>query len=106
MEAKYWSRDQVTFVEDRLEKVLSNMTCLNRPYHLKFFKGCLPQMLLGPLLNIFSQLNPYEKYNVTFTHSHLSFKTNSNLLKIEVLKIEFDFFEGVVKPGAQFKSTL
>ena len=93
-------------MEDRLEKILSNMTCLNRPYQLKFFKGCLPQMLLGPLLNIFSQLNPYEKYNVTFTHSHLSFKTNSNLLKIEVLKIEFDFFEGVVKPCAQFKSTL
>ena len=23
----------------------------SRPYHFKFFKGCLPQMLLGPFLN-------------------------------------------------------
>ena len=27
------------------------MVCLSRPYHFKFFKGCLPQMLLGPFLN-------------------------------------------------------
>ena len=30
--------------------------CLSRPYHFKFFKGCLPQTLLGPFLNTFSQL--------------------------------------------------
>ena len=24
------------------------MVCLNRPYHFKFFNGCLPQILLGP----------------------------------------------------------
>ena len=24
--------------------------CLGRPYHFKFFKGCLPQILLGPFL--------------------------------------------------------
>ena len=24
---------------------------LSRPYHFKFFKGCLPEILLGPLLN-------------------------------------------------------
>ena len=27
------------------------MVCLGRPYHFKFFKGCLPQILLGPFLN-------------------------------------------------------
>ena len=27
---------------------------LNRPYPLKFFKGCLPQILLGPVLNTLS----------------------------------------------------
>ena len=27
------------------------MACLSRPYHLKTFKGCLPQILLGPFLN-------------------------------------------------------
>ena len=26
-------------------------TCLCRPYHSKFFKGCLPQISLGPFLN-------------------------------------------------------
>ena len=26
--------------------------CLSRPYHFKFFKGCLPQILLGPFMNM------------------------------------------------------
>ena len=30
------------------------MVCLSRPYPLKFIKGCLPQILLGTLLNILS----------------------------------------------------
>ena len=32
---------------------LNNLTCLlcfNRPYHFKSFKGCIPQILLGPFL--------------------------------------------------------
>ena len=32
------------------------MVCLSRPYPFKFFKGCLPQILLGPLLNTLSQI--------------------------------------------------
>ena len=32
------------------------MVCLGRPYHFKFFKACLPQVLLGPFLNT---LDPY-----------------------------------------------
>ena len=28
----------------------------SRPYHFKFFKGCLPQISLGPFLNILSQI--------------------------------------------------
>ena len=28
----------------------------SRPYPLKFFKGCLPQILLGPFLNTLSQM--------------------------------------------------
>ena len=46
--------DQVKFVEDNLYKIWSDMICLGRPYHFKFFKGCLPQILLGPFLNTFS----------------------------------------------------
>ena len=30
--------------------------CLNRPYHFKFFKGCLPQILLGSFLNTLSYI--------------------------------------------------
>ena len=45
-----WSRhsrmDQVKFVEDSFLKICSYMVCLSRPYHIKLFKGCLPQILL------------------------------------------------------------
>ena len=30
------------------------MTYLNKPYHFKLFKGCLPRILLNLLLNFFS----------------------------------------------------
>ena len=33
-----------------------NMVCLCRPYHFKFFKSCLPQILLDPFLNILSRI--------------------------------------------------
>ena len=32
------------------------MVCLSRPYHLNFFKGCLPQILLGTFLNTLSRI--------------------------------------------------
>ena len=31
-------------------------SCLSRPYPSKFFKGCLPQILLGPFLNTLSHI--------------------------------------------------
>ena len=36
--------------------------CLGRLYHFKFFKGCLPKILLGPFLNTLThmQINDYE----------------------------------------------
>ena len=30
--------------------------CVSRPYSFKFFKGCLPKILLGPFLNTLSHL--------------------------------------------------
>ena len=30
--------------------------CLGRQYHFKFFKGCLPQILLGPFLTTLTQI--------------------------------------------------
>ena len=35
-------------------------SALGRPYHFKFFKGCLPQILLGPFLNTLSHLFPMD----------------------------------------------
>ena len=32
------------------------MVCLGRPYHFKFFKDFLPQILFSPLMNILSQI--------------------------------------------------
>ena len=32
------------------------MVCLGRPYRFKFFKGCLPQILLGLFLNTLTQM--------------------------------------------------
>ena len=41
---------QVKFVKDSLY-------CLSRPYSFKSFKGCLPQILLVPLLNTSTHIN-------------------------------------------------
>ena len=32
------------------------MVCFGRPYHFRFFKGCHPQVLLGPFVNTLSHL--------------------------------------------------
>ena len=34
----------------------SNDIWVSRPYHFKFFKGCLPQILLGPFLNTLTHI--------------------------------------------------
>ena len=34
---------------------------LSRPYHFKFFKGCLPQILLGSFLNTLTHLHQKNK---------------------------------------------
>ena len=53
---KYSRMDQVKFVEDSLYKIRKDMVCLGRPYPFNFFKGCLPQILLGPFLNTLSHI--------------------------------------------------
>ena len=42
---------QVKYVEDILQKIWSDMVTLGRPYHFKFFKDCLLEILLGSFLN-------------------------------------------------------
>ena len=54
---KYSRIDQVKFVEGSL----------SRPYPLKIFKGCLPQILLGPFFNILS-------YILAMTGKHLYYE--------------------------------
>ena len=44
---RVWTKVRVSF---RVGKNCPK-TCLSRPYHFKFFKGCLLQILLGPFLN-------------------------------------------------------
>ena len=60
---KYSRMDQVKFVEDSLSKIWMDMVCLSRLYPFKFFKGCLPKILLGPFLNTLSQMIPCLKIN-------------------------------------------
>ena len=54
--SRYSRMDQVTFVEDFLSKFWINMICFSRLYHFKFFKDCLPQILLSPSLNTLTKL--------------------------------------------------
>ena len=39
------------------QKTLERICCLGRPYHFRFFKGCLAQILLGPFLNTLTHLS-------------------------------------------------
>ena len=58
---KYSRMDQVKFVEDILDECV---VCWGRPYHFKFFKGCLPQILLGPFLNTLTQLTYFKHFGL------------------------------------------
>ena len=40
------------------------MVYLSRSYYFKFFKGCLPQILLVVFLNILSQMMKYSEYTL------------------------------------------
>ena len=54
--SRYSRMDQVKYMEDSLWKIWSDMVCLSRPYHFKFFKACLLQVLLCPFLSTLTQL--------------------------------------------------
>ena len=43
-------------------KALKEDGLLSRPYSLKIFKGCHPQIFLGPFLNTLSRISQPEKY--------------------------------------------
>ena len=54
---RYSGMDQVKFEEDSLSKIWSDIVCLGRQDHFKFFKDCLSQLLLGIFLNTLTQMN-------------------------------------------------
>ena len=45
------------------------MVCLRRPYSYNFFKGCPPQILLGPLLNTLSHLEILRQKKAAHTNN-------------------------------------
>ena len=47
------------------------MDCLGRPYHFKYSKGCLPQLLLGQFLNNLTQMKLNRSSWVTFSQNYL-----------------------------------
>ena len=66
--------NQVKFVEGSLQKKIEGIS-YDRSYHFKFFKGCLPQISLGPFLNTLSHLytsNNANNSNNTLSHLYIS----------------------------------
>ena len=43
--------------------------CFSWPYHFKFFKGCLPQILLSPFLNTLSHIFGWNSWVLYFGNS-------------------------------------
>ena len=48
--------NQVKFVDENRQKYWNDIICLNRPYKLNYFKGCLQQILLCPFLDTLSHM--------------------------------------------------
>ena len=40
------------------------MICLKRPYHIKVFKGCLPQIFIDQFLNTLSHIYPRQQKHI------------------------------------------
>ena len=76
--------DQVKFVEDSLYKVQSDMVCLARPYPFKFFKSCLPQILLGPFLNTFTHMITSSSYD---PNSKIKFNESKHIPSLSLSQI-------------------
>ena len=77
-------------MEDSLQKVLRDTVCLSRPYPFKFFKGYVPQNLLGPFLNTLTHMPEinlmWEKNrkNICFVYEGFVVKSTTLSQDIEV----------------------
>ena len=58
-----------------------HIICLRRPYHFKFFKGYLPQILLGPFLSTLSDMIVHGNSDpcLTIKHFHEALQPESQL---------------------------
>ena len=53
------------------------MVCLGRPYRFKLFKGCLSQILLGPILNTLLYVLGLETSQPNMLEHKLMFRANN-----------------------------
>ena len=73
------------------------MVCLSRPYPFKFFKGCLPQVLLGPFLNALSHIKQlfayliWRNYRRQRDHPRKAMKLWRKPLEILILSVNYTF---------------
>ena len=67
------------------KKISSHKIRLSRPYHFKFFKGCLPQISLGPFLNNLSQILINFSSNALFTNKYNIYKKSVLGMSTKVL---------------------
>ena len=59
--------------ETQILKCITNGTKYSRMEQVKFFKGCLPKISLGPFLNTLSQINhSNNKVSFPYTWSHIN----------------------------------
>ena len=72
------------------------MICLSRPYHFKFFKDCLRQILLGPFLNISSHI-------IVKLKQGCKFKTGQNILIQGFVSVTFRIWLALVENSCQLK---
>ena len=70
---------------------------LSRPYLFKFFKGCLPQIVLDPLLNTLSQILVYA-LDSSFASSFRVIKNGTDLLPS--VRIQWNLVPGLHKIGS------
>ena len=71
-----------------VNKCISESNSLSRPYPFKFFKGCVPQILLGSFLNTLSHLKSAEVLPI-FKKDQKRFENLKDQKRFENLKSNF-----------------
>ena len=64
------------------------MVSLGSPYHLKLFKSCLPQILLGLFLNTLTQM-------ITFTSNWIFLIQEQNKVQVKLKDFKFEIYRRI-----------